>query len=414
MAIHTGRYLGATEQFFWLSDQLEPKHFSLVAEIEGPTTAEGWRTAFDLLQTRHPLLQVRIVQDGDETPRFEYVPEARISLDIVSDTGESRWEEHVVAEFKRPFPFGTGPLIRARLLHTPNRTILVLVVHHAIADGLSSAYLVRDLLKALSGQPLPPLSLPQAQENYLSTEVVTPAASTPDDDRTTSPWPPARSQDTTATTLSVQSLKLSKALTDLLRSKSRKEGTTVHGTLIAALTLAGHQLSDHWSRLPARVVSPVNNRLLLGLEDDCVASIVFPIGVYKTDSLAEFWNTARKVTQDIAPARTREGVTYAFEAMTGLIQSRRTPEAIVEFERVVVANEMMVSNLGVLPFESQFGEMRLTSLWGPAVLIGIEGEQIIGVSTVNDQIHLLRTSYSPIAGLLDRAASILRSVVEEQ
>src|SRR5260370_8393134 len=69
---------------------------------------------------------------------------------------------------------------------------------------------------------------------------------------------------------------------------------------------------------------------------------------------------------------------------------------------------MMVSNLGVLPFEADFGDLRLEALWGPSVFVGIEGEQMIGAATVRGAIHLLHSSYTPIASLLETTEQVLR------
>jgi hypothetical protein len=72
-------------------------------------------------------------------------------------------------------------------------------------------------------------------------------------------------------------------------------------------------------------------------------------------------------------------------------------QGIAQFELQVGACEMMVSNLGALPFEAEFGELRLEALWGPSVFVGIEGEQMIGAATVHGAIRLLHGSYTPIA-----------------
>jgi hypothetical protein len=60
----------------------------------------------------------------------------------------------------------------------------------------------------------------------------------------------------------------------------------------------------------------------------------------------------------------------------------------------------MVTNLGRVPFDTIFGRLRLKSLWGPAVLRGIEGEQTIGAATINGSLNLLHTSYTPLPALL--------------
>jgi hypothetical protein len=76
----------------------------------------------------------------------------------------------------------------------------------------------------------------------------------------------------------------------------------------------------------------------------------------------------------------------------------------------VCACEGMVSNLGVLPFGTSFGAFKLESLWGPSVLVGIEGEQMIGVATLNGAMHLLHTSYTPIPKLLQTMESALEAM----
>ena len=40
--------------------------------------------------------------------------------------------------------------------------------------------------------------------------------------------------------------------------------------------------------------------------------------------------------------------------------------------------------------------------WGPAVALGLVGEQVIGAATFNDRLHLVHTSYAPVTGLLDQ------------
>jgi hypothetical protein len=56
------------------------------------------------------------------------------------------------------------------------------------------------------------------------------------------------------------------------------------------------------------------------------------------------------------------------------------------FAENAFAFEMMISNLGNLPYETNYGELTLEKLWGPSVLAGFEGEQTIGVATINESL----------------------------
>jgi hypothetical protein len=205
-------------------------------------------------------------------------------------------------------------------------------------------------------------------------------------------------------------LKLSKELTMKLRTHAREVGATVHGALVAAFTFAGRQLSSDWLTHPVRVVSPVNNRKLLGLEDQCALSIIFPTGAYAPDSTENLWNVARAVKDELTPVRTAQGLSTVFSGFRQLMSTSPNVAQIAAFELQVCACEGMVSNLGILPFETSFGGFKLESLWGPSVFVGIEGEQMIGAATANGAIHLLHTSYTPIPKLLQTMEATLETM----
>jgi len=67
----------------------------------------------------------------------------------------------------------------------------------------------------------------------------------------------------------------------------------------------------------------------------------------------------------------------------------------------------MVSNLGVIPFDTEIGSLRLEAIWGPVLLGGLEGEYNVGVATTNGSLSLIVASYLPAAFLLEQAESIL-------
>jgi hypothetical protein len=46
--------------------------------------------------------------------------------------------------------------------------------------------------------------------------------------------------------------------------------------------------------------------------------------------------------------------------------------------------DFVLSNMGNLSVESQYGRLRLEAVWGPAILIGtFKNQQVIGVATFN-------------------------------
>jgi NRPS condensation-like uncharacterized protein len=68
-------------------------------------------------------------------------------------------------ELATPILLNGAPLARITLLRKGGGSILLLSMHHSIADGLSAAFVIRDILKALAGKPLQPLTLTGPQEN---------------------------------------------------------------------------------------------------------------------------------------------------------------------------------------------------------------------------------------------------------
>jgi hypothetical protein len=397
------RPLGPSEQYFWFSNQNSAKHFVIAAEITGDATIATWISAIAAAQLRHPLLRVSVECGPDGPLWFREHANIPIPLRIVSEEECSAWQVEMAKELATPIPLSGAPLASITLLRKSGGSTLLLSMHHSIADGLSAAFVIRDILEALSGKHLQPLTLTEPQENLCSAAAEPPPPSAP-------VYPPATLLRRDAGGPTVQALKLSKELTMKLRTHAREVGATVHGALVAAFTFAGRQLSSDWLTHPVRVVSPVSNRKVLGLEDQCALSIIFPMGAYAPDSTENLWNVARAVKDELTPVRTAQGLSTVFSGFRQLMSTSPNVAQIAAFELQVCACEGMVSNLGVLPFETSFGGFKLESLWGPSVFIGIEGEQMIGVATLNGAIHLLHTSYTPIPKVLQTMEATLETM----
>ena len=404
------RSLGSLEQVLWLGSQHRPKHFALAAEINGKTTIEGWRTALDAVQRRHPLLSVRIEKVEGHAPRFLQVPGASIPLRILQGDGAlSHWESEMEREMSSPVDPQEAPLIRATLLHHGDRAVCILVAHHAIADGISVTYLIRDLLQALSGQELEPLPVPPTHEELLG---ITGSEASPvisGGDRAMPPAPPATYRMWDGSPPHIKKLRLTTHLTATLRDRARQEGTTVHGALSVALAFAAREISGGAAQDSIRICSPIDTRDLLGLGGECVAvtgMAVIPIEPRRGDA---FWSLARRAKSDLAPARSCEGLVAAQSAMHQAVVNGIDVQGVAGFLAAVFAHDIMLSNLGQVRFGTQFGALRLEAVWGPAILMGFAGAQTVGVTTVNGAIGLLHTSYEPIDSLLEATEGFLRA-----
>ena len=161
-------------------------------------------------------------------------------------------------------------------------------------------------------------------------------------------------------------------------------------------------------------MSPVNARAHLGAGEVCglylggAGMIAFQSG----DSRA-FWELARFAKKEISPSQTFQALSTSLHRLEAIMTKDIDVETAARISAGAFARDLMVSNLGPMPYESEFGKLKLEAVWGPTALQGLEGEQNVGVATTNGAIRLLHASYSLIPHLLENAELILRKACED-
>jgi hypothetical protein len=68
--------------------------------------------------------------------------------------------------------------------------------------------------------------------------------------------------------------------------------------------------------------------------------------------------------------------------------------------------EAFASNLRVLDMGRPLA-VRPVAIWGPAILMQVQGETSAGVATFNGQLHIVSASHDPFPDYLDRVRDIL-------
>ncbi|MFJ3793954.1 amino acid adenylation domain-containing protein [Kitasatospora sp. NPDC090091] len=121
--------------------------------VDGRLDAAVLRAALERLAARHDALRTRF-PGGDHPPVIAPAPVVDLRL-----TDADGWEEEIAAELRRPFDLAAGPAWRALLLRLPGHDVLLLVLHHLVADGWSLGVVARELGELYAGgtPPLPPV-----------------------------------------------------------------------------------------------------------------------------------------------------------------------------------------------------------------------------------------------------------------
>jgi hypothetical protein len=312
------RALGAMERLFWLMDQNHPAHLTVTAEVKGTTRVQNWRDALDAVQRRHPVLSTSINRNEEGQPALYEVDAAPIPLRVIDGSVQGRWELELDREVAVPFTPEQAPLIRSVLIHKPQSAVLIMIAHHAIADGMALVFLIRDLLQVLSGGQIEALPFSSTAEELLSKlpkeeEIVQASqAGSPQAE-------PALYQEDNGLVPRLAARKLDENLTAALEERARREGTTVQGALCAALVLAGRKTSSTWRKKSVRVMSPINVRAPLGAGEACGLYLVGGMIPFQPSDSRTFWELARFAKKELSPSQTFQSLSSSLHGLEAIM-----------------------------------------------------------------------------------------------
>lgn len=393
------RTLGAFEKTFWLLDQIDSKDFALAAEIDGTAAVEKWERAIKEVQLRHPNFSVRIVMDELSRPVIQHVDNLVIPFRVVNTHQGYLWEQEVERELSQRFDTAEGPLIRIVLVQKPQTTVLIVAANHTLADGTSVSYLIRDLLAAVSGTELKKFEFQLSNDQTLGLPEDMPAQTVTDkfelgiSDRIVHP--------------KVSSLRLNIEKTNRIIEKARAENTTVHGAICAAVVIAGRKMRVAWSDVKMELISPICTRGILGLDDNFGLNITTHPVFFENEQDLSFWELARLAKAGLDGTFTEAHVRNYLGFFRDLTFGHNNIGQMLEILKGAFNHQIMVTNLVKVKYDTDFGALKLKSLYGPMVRSGKGMEQTIGAVSTNGSLGLTNTSDSPIDGFLEEIEYIL-------
>jgi hypothetical protein len=405
------RPLGAFERMYHRRQQKNTMHFCTVAELAEDLDPSALAGALRVVQRRHPLLNV-CVGDHPQTRLGFYRPAivAPIPVTVVDAGTGQTWCDLVARELTHPFDTSRAPMIRVALLRSGERNpaAIVLTADHVIADGLSAVCILRDLFSALNGRPLEALSVPPSQEGLIGRLRHTqPAAAA---NGQAPPAQPDRSA-TLSTTRPfdgalphLSAICFDADLTRRLFTRARAERTTVQSVLVSAMSRV---IIESGRNDFVRMLTPFTAfRGKIGVDDDVCLYITVTRTAFTREQLTGLWDMARMVGDQLAAARSLTAVLAASAATEKFIPVDATPEDAESFMTAGLSFEAFASNLGVLDMGTPEA-VRPLAIWGPAILLQVQGELNTGICTFNGQLRIVNATHDPFPGYLEGVRDVL-------
>jgi len=281
--------LSYAQQRLWFLDQFQPGsslyNMFLPMTLPGELNIDALQRTLSEIVGRHEILRTLFpVHQGEAWQQI--LPASQVELPLTdlsaleSSERKRRCQELANTVALAPYDLAVGPLFRSHLIRLePTRHVLVLAMHHIIADGWSLGVLLNELERlypafaADATSPLEPLPLQyrdfstwqrrmlagaqlQRLVNYWRGQLADfPAILQLPGDKPAPPQPSFRGD--------TRHLPLDQALSDGIRMLGRRNGATLFMTLLAALGVLLSR-ATHQERL--LVGSPIANRTRKELE----------------------------------------------------------------------------------------------------------------------------------------------------
>ncbi|MEG4207174.1 condensation domain-containing protein [Microcoleus sp. Pol7_A1] len=419
------RLLGVSEHLRWLLDQKWSFNFVLTARIKGAIAVESLTDALAWVQRRHPLLGVKIVTDEHQQPRFVSEGVPPIPLRVLQRLGDNHWCQETEAELSLPFPWNTGPLVRVVFLQSEEVSELIITCHHSIGDGLSTIYLIRDILQEISTpgstrEILP--ELPSWEELiFLSEDSINGSAiaqSIPIQKKTTSENAGVELNRVTDTKAIQESQRssilhwdLSPEETTILVSRCRDKKTSVHSAICAAFLLAIAKQINWPENALHKCVSPCNvrNYVVPGIGEDFG---LYVCGLFTAHEIApetSFWEVAQEVKHQINELTALEKIFKYIRPTKAFLSTQPDPQIV--YQQMAQKGDLCVTNLGRLNIPQEFGSLSLEAIYGPIVQSS-ENIKIVGVTTLGGKMFLTLT-FSDSVWPRSLAEQIKREAIEQ-
>jgi hypothetical protein len=357
--------LGPEAFKFWLLDRRSCFNVSFCARLSGRVDVDELRRALAAVTACHPLLRVRIVEQAGR-PRFVDA-DRPVAFTAARREHEDDWRSACEAAIARRFPADAPPLA-LQWLETEGGGDLILTALHALADSRSLLIIYRDLLLALSGEPLSARPAPPVFEELISPASY-PTADGPGQmqqwwSRKTAALFQELDLDVVVATLAplgptrFRHARFDARATQRLLARCRNAGTTVHGPISAAfLTELASDRGDAADLLCQHAVD-LRPYLEPAVDDDVGLCLSHVVTRHRIESAENLWPLAQAVRdQMISAIEQGQHIDQMLATVRRFLSHDRSPPHV---------GELTVSNAGRFDAAPQIGGREITEFMGVA------------------------------------------------
>ncbi|MEM6709855.1 MAG: condensation domain-containing protein [Pseudomonadota bacterium] len=353
------------------------RHMVRLIEFDGPVQPELLKQAAERQVALRPMLRSRIVQpDPAQRPHFVLESELPPTFTVHERRGPGHCVEVFNQELNTPYDMSTDAVVRIHLLKNPDQGgEIILTCPHSACDGRSLFQFctqllddyealvrgeVRDLGPAkVSLNPSVEDVLPEelnARGEQLVADLLAKESQLP----TILPWPSERGDSDAPMETRLVPFDLDAETVTRIRSNARAQGTTMHGVLGAAATLAADDV----------IKPPTDAHIGLTTTIDLRGNLAQPIptedlGIYAATLSTRHpdvkgmsrWHLARDVKQQVTDGMARDDH-YTFVYIGELYVENTTSDDAPPMMTIALAN------LGALSLETGQSSLGLRSLRG--------------------------------------------------
>ncbi len=432
--LNFGRKLGLVENLFATLHSMGAMLYVNIVSIQGIISFDLLRSAIDLLQKRHPLLQVHL-QELDDGCFFCADGTLTIPAIAIERQHEQQWLEIAENELRQKFSGEFTPLCRITLLQSstqPYKNELIVTFHHAIADGISVLHLIHELLsyyqQLVENTPIPKVeSLPllPSLEQLLQKSLaeVNAADFTPAKPIETTSSPNLLIQQMAAVSDRQTRLiphELDQYLTLQIKNRCRTEQTTVHGILCAAMMMSCAQKLSSQTPILVSCSSSINLRSSCSptVEPSYLGCFIANVTTtHHADPKANIWDLARECQSNIL--RSVQNKIPHYQASNAELLNKYQPAFLAQVAEHNMGRNTTthVSNLGQCDLKAVYGSIRLESFYFASGLNLVGTCFWLGTVTINQKLFCTFTYTNPLISmkmaeaLADSVVQILTSAV---